>query len=184
MATPLSGSDENAKRCPSSLACCGRMGLQDCSRPKIIAVSPELITDSAVSGSYGAADCDTHKISLPLQEELREEVLDMANRMGASSMQLLVIDTENKFVSTGFAKEISVSPCLLLLMFTQHCDFGVAMGTLLSAVFLACTHGCDELSGCRMRHKGSTTTCQMPRTRLLLRLLRQQWRKPSHRNVS
>lgn len=33
----------------------------------------------------------------------------MSKRLGVSEMQLLVIDTENKFVSTGFAKEISVS---------------------------------------------------------------------------
>ena len=45
-----------------------------------------------------------------LQEELRAEVLDMSKRMGAATMQLLVIDTENKFVSTGFAKEIAVWP--------------------------------------------------------------------------
>jgi len=44
---------------------------------------------------------------LPMQNELQEEVKDMAKKMGSAGMQLLVIDTENKFVSTGFAEEIA-----------------------------------------------------------------------------
>ena len=31
----------------------------------------------------------------------------MAKRLGSSNMQLLVIDTESQFVSTGFAKQIA-----------------------------------------------------------------------------
>ena len=31
----------------------------------------------------------------------------MAKKLGAAGIQLLVIDTENKFVSTGFAEEIA-----------------------------------------------------------------------------
>jgi magnesium chelatase subunit D len=43
----------------------------------------------------------------PTGDELREEVLDMAKKVSAAGINLLVIDTENKFVSTGFAKEIA-----------------------------------------------------------------------------
>ena len=35
------------------------------------------------------------------------QVLEMAAKMGGAGMSLLVIDTENKFLSTGFAKEIA-----------------------------------------------------------------------------
>lgn len=41
------------------------------------------------------------------QEQLKEEVLLMARRVLASNLQMLLIDTENKFVSTGFAEEIA-----------------------------------------------------------------------------
>lgn len=43
----------------------------------------------------------------PPQEQLKEEVLLMARRVAASNLQMLLIDTENKFVSTGFAEEIA-----------------------------------------------------------------------------
>eukprot|EP00955_Chlamydomonas_euryale_P061078 357902-Chlamydomonas_euryale.AAC.22 len=39
--------------------------------------------------------------------QLKDEVRDMAKKLGAAGIQLLVIDTENKFVSTGFAEEIA-----------------------------------------------------------------------------
>ena len=46
-------------------------------------------------------------IKVPRQEELKTEVLDMAKKVGTAGFNLLVIDTENKFVSTGFAEEIA-----------------------------------------------------------------------------
>lgn len=43
-----------------------------------------------------------HDIAVP-----QDEVIDMAKKCMANNIQMLVIDTENKFVSTGFAEEIS-----------------------------------------------------------------------------
>ena len=40
-------------------------------------------------------------------ECLQEEILEVAGKIYKAGMSLLVIDTENKFVSTGFAKEIA-----------------------------------------------------------------------------
>ncbi|KAH6814330.1 ALBINA 1 [Perilla frutescens var. frutescens] len=43
----------------------------------------------------------------PSAQELKDEILEVAGKVYKSGMSLLVIDTENKFVSTGFAKEIA-----------------------------------------------------------------------------
>ncbi|CAH2038563.1 unnamed protein product [Thlaspi arvense] len=43
----------------------------------------------------------------PSSQELKDEILEVAAKIYKAGMSLLVIDTENKFVSTGFAKEIA-----------------------------------------------------------------------------
>ncbi|GAV75422.1 Mg_chelatase domain-containing protein/VWA_2 domain-containing protein, partial [Cephalotus follicularis] len=51
-----------------------------------------------------AASSDAPK---PSSQELKDEILDVAAKIYKAGMSLLIIDTENKFVSTGFAKEIA-----------------------------------------------------------------------------
>ncbi|XP_074321251.1 magnesium-chelatase subunit ChlD, chloroplastic [Silene latifolia] len=43
----------------------------------------------------------------PSSQELKDEIIEVAAKIYKAGMSLLVIDTENKFVSTGFAKEIA-----------------------------------------------------------------------------
>ncbi|XP_028799337.1 magnesium-chelatase subunit ChlD, chloroplastic isoform X2 [Neltuma alba] len=51
-----------------------------------------------------ASDADAPR---PSAQELKDEILEVAGKIYKAGMSLLVIDTENKFVSTGFAKEIA-----------------------------------------------------------------------------
>ncbi|CAL5229352.1 g12662 [Coccomyxa viridis] len=78
----------------------------DCGRIMIV-----LLTDGRANVSLAKSNEEPDAIAegapKPTQELLKTEVLDMAKRCGSSGFNLLVIDTENKFVSTGFAKEIA-----------------------------------------------------------------------------
>jgi len=69
------------------------------------------LTDGRANISLARSNKDPEAIAedapKPTQDELKEEILDMAKKLGAAGHQLLVIDSESSFVSTGFAKEIS-----------------------------------------------------------------------------
>lgn len=57
--------------------------------------------------STGDEEANKPDAPRPTQAELKDEILDVAGKIYKAGMSLLVIDTENKFVSTGFAKEIA-----------------------------------------------------------------------------
>ena len=120
---PPSKSIAMARRRLDSLPCGGgsplahglslavRFGTQAQAGGDVGRVMVVLLTDGRANVSLAKSNDDPDALMpdapKPTQEELREEVLDMAKRLGAAGLQLLVIDTENKFVSTGFAEEIA-----------------------------------------------------------------------------
>ncbi|KAI5055688.1 hypothetical protein GOP47_0029209 [Adiantum capillus-veneris] len=69
------------------------------------------ITDGRANVSIKRSNAEPQAIApdapRPTQAELKDEILDVAGKIYKAGMSLLVIDTENKFVSTGFAKEIA-----------------------------------------------------------------------------
>ncbi|PSC76570.1 magnesium-chelatase subunit chloroplastic [Micractinium conductrix] len=88
-----------------------RFGTQAMSGGDIGRCMVVLITDGRANISLAKSNDDPDALApdapKPSAEELKDEVRDMAKRLSAAGMQLLVIDTENKFVSTGFAEEIA-----------------------------------------------------------------------------
>jgi magnesium chelatase subunit D len=74
-------------------------------------VTVVLITDGRANVSLARSNEDPAAMEedapQPTQQELKAEVLDMAKLLRAAGMQLLVVDTESRFISSGFAKEIA-----------------------------------------------------------------------------
>lgn len=58
---------------------------------------------------------------------MKDEILEVAGKIYKAGMSLLVIDTENKFVSTGFAKEIArVAQGVQCFCFKQYWFFFIS----------------------------------------------------------
>ncbi|GHP08453.1 hypothetical protein PPROV_000719200 [Pycnococcus provasolii] len=72
-----------------------------------------LLTDGRANISLSRSLKDPEAIAedapKPTQDELKEEIRDLCGKVYQSGIQTLVIDTENAFVSTGFAKEIATA---------------------------------------------------------------------------
>ncbi|KAL4860043.1 Magnesium-chelatase subunit ChlD [Chlorella vulgaris] len=92
-----------------------------------------LITDGRANISLARSNEDPDAMGpdapKPTQDQLKDEVRDMAKKLGAAGMNLLVIDTENKFVSTGFAEEISKAANGKYYYLPQASDAAIAAAT-------------------------------------------------------
>ena len=69
------------------------------------------LTDGRANVSLARSNRDPEAMAedapKPTQDEIQEEILNTCKRIGANGFSTLIIDTENQFVSTGFAKEIA-----------------------------------------------------------------------------
>jgi len=90
-----------------------RVGINAMSSGDVGRIMVVCITDGRANVSLAKSlrepDAIKEDAPKPSSEDLKEEVLDMAKKINATGMQLLVIDTENKFVSTGVAEEIATA---------------------------------------------------------------------------
>lgn len=76
----------------------------DVGRIMIVAITDGRANISLKKSTDPEASADMPR---PSTQELKDEILEVAGKIYKAGMSLLVIDTENKFVSTGFAKEIA-----------------------------------------------------------------------------
>ncbi|KAG2495977.1 hypothetical protein HYH03_005906 [Edaphochlamys debaryana] len=92
-----------------STAC--RVAMQAQQAGEVGRVMMVLITDGRANVSLAKSNEDPEACKpdapKPSADLLKDEVRDMAKKVGGAGINLLVIDTENKFVSTGFAEEIA-----------------------------------------------------------------------------
>jgi len=98
----------------------------DCGRIMIV-----LLTDGRANVSLAKSNKDPDALAedavKPSTEELKEEVLRMAKQVNVAGFNLLCIDTENQFVTTGFGKDIAQASGGKYYLLPNASDQAIAM---------------------------------------------------------